>query len=292
MKKRLPAVIIAACVLGLGSGAVAASWFSQPKYIFRKGQDTWVKVVKGNKKLAPFEHPYTFTEQDMEAALRSLRYFRPDMFSITGKKGKEYDVFAEDEARLVAASLAKAFAEAGPDEWVDFSVNAFRGQILLGSYRQSDGVMFVKDGKLNIALRNIAVKTAPDQEINAFDPTKGYRGFAKMTAVEGLKLNDQNWVSMDARNIPRIAAAGEEPQLITVPTGTPAPAPAPAAPAGTPAAPEAQPAPSAPAAQPAAPAPAKASVTDRLLELQGLYDKGLISKEEYEKKRQEILQDL
>ncbi|HUT55620.1 MAG TPA: SHOCT domain-containing protein [bacterium] len=279
---RMKSLAVAVLLAGLlvGSEALGLSWFSKPKVIFKHGQDTWVKVVKGNKKLAPFQHPCAFTAGDMEAALRSLKYFRPEMFSLTGKKGKEFDVFADDEIKMVAEHLAQAFAEAGPEEWVDFSVNTFRGQMVLGSFRQSDGVMFVKDGRLNIALRNIVMKTAPDQELNRFDPTKGYRAFTKLVAVEGQQLIDQNWVCMDAKNIPRVSAAGEETQLITIPTAAPAPAaqPAPATPA--------------PSAQPAAPAPAKPPVKDRLLQLQELYDQELITKEEYEQKRQEILRDL
>jgi hypothetical protein len=290
------AALIIFCALLTGSEAVAASWFVKPKYIFRKGQDTWVKVVKGNKKLAPFSHPYEFSVEDMEAALGSIRYLKPDLLSMSGKKGKEYDALSAEEIKLLAEPLAKAFKEAGPEEWVDFSVNTFRGQIIIGSFRQSDGVMFVQDGKLNVALRNIAVKTAPDQQVNTYDPTKSYRAPTKLVAVAGQELKSENWIIMDAKNIPRIQAAGTEGPMIVIPTqpapapaATPAPAPTPA-----PAAPgtEDLPAPTTEAAPPAAPAPPAQSVKDRLLQLQELYDQGLISKEEYEKKRQEILKDL
>ena len=261
------------------SDAVEASWLKKENVIFRKGRDTWVKLDKGNKKLAPFDHPREFTAGEMQAVFASVRFFKPGIFSVGGKQGKEFDLLTADEAGILAEHLAAAFARAGSDQWVDFSLNVFRGQTFIGNYRLSDGVMFVKDGKLNLAFRNISLKTNPEDQPNAFDPTKGYRAFNKLVAGEGQELVDENWVVMDVKNLPKAKAKKPAPAPATTPAATTEPeipettTPAPAA------------------AQPATPS-AKAPVKERLLELQELYDEGLITREEYQKKRKEILEDL
>jgi hypothetical protein len=274
MGRKFGIAVLALAVL-IGSDAFGLSWLKKDNVIFKKGRDTWVKLDKGNKKLAPFDHPREFTAREMQAVFASVRFFKPGVFSFGGKQGKEFDLFTAEEAAILAEHLTEAFARAGPDQWVDFSLNVFRGQTFIGNYRLSDGVMFVKDGKLNLAFRNISLKINPDDQPNAFDPTKGYRAFNKLVAGEGQELVDENWLEMDVKNLPMTTAI--KPAPAPAATGVPAPsettAPAPAA------------------AQPEA-TPAKASVKERLLELQELYDEGLITQEEYQQKRKEILEDL
>lgn len=257
-------------VLILACPPVLAFSLTRTRVIFSKGQDTWVKVTKANKKLRPLSHPVEISAQDVDRVLGSIRYFKPGPLSVGGKTGKEYDLFSQEEREMMAAPLSAALSQAGAEEWVDFAVTTFRGQIIIGSFRRTDGVMFVKDGELNIALRNIALKTAPDQEVNSYDPTKGYRSLSRLVKSDHCKMVEENWIAVPVKDIP----------------GLPLPAAAPAE--------------ETPAAQPGvtpteqAPPPEEKArpAKERLLELQELYDEGLISEEEYKKKREEILGEL
>jgi hypothetical protein len=270
-----------ALMLVWGSEAGAFS-FGKTKYIYKKGSGTWVKVCPGARKQGPFDHPREVSEAEMRKALGSLMYFRPGFFSITGQKGKEYRLFTTEEIDTLSGHLAQALATADSSQWVDFSINTFRGQSLVGSFRQSDGVMFIKDGKLHVALRNISAKTGIDEgNLNSFDPTRGYRSTTRLQALPGQEQVADNWVVMDLNNLPSppVNASVEEPSLdlnISRPRED-APEPAPAATEPSPA--------------PAAPGPAK-SATERLRELQNLYDQGLITEQEYQEKRKKILEEL
>lgn len=252
----LAMILLAGLVVSGRAGAIYKS-----KVIFRQGQSTWVKVVKANKKLIPLSHPQTFTPEQMDATLASLRYFRPDAWTVKSAKGKEFDLFTAEERKLIAASLAQAFLQAGPEEWVDFSVFSFRGMPLVGTFRQSDGVMFVKDGKLQVALRNIAERAGADQsQLNTYDPTRGFRALNHLVALPGQTWVADNWVSMDPANIPKAVAAAPVEGVPTPPSVATQPPPK--------------------------------TTEERLLELQQLYDKGLITEDEYKKKREEILNGL
>jgi hypothetical protein len=96
-----------------------------------------------------------------------------------------------------------------------------------------------------------------------------------------------DWLVLSATSSPPVVAAPS--------VAMPAPAPLVAAPVG-PLAPAPMAAPPAPAAVVVAPVAPSAPVADdaeqRLLKLKHLYDKGLITKSEYEKKREEIIKSL
>lgn len=245
-------IVIAGTVL-LASGAYAAL-FTQPKVVFRKGPDTWVKIAKGNPKVGPFEHPHEIKAEELSRVLRSIKFFSPSPFTLNGKDGEEQTLFEESDMEIIAEPLAKALNQAGPGEWVDFSLTVFRGAQFFGSFRQTDGVMFWKEGKLQIAFRNVSTKTEPGQTLNTYDPTRGYRSLSKLLAGEGIALKAENWIMIDPAAVPVVA-----------------PAPEPGAPVA---------------------APPPKSVKDRLLELEQLKKDGLVTEEEYQQKRKEILDEL
>ena len=254
--RKLALIVIAGSIL-IATGA-AAALFSQPKVIFRKGPDTWVKIAKGNPKLAPFDHPHEVTPEELARVLRTVSYFQPSSYALGGKKGEVQPLFQESDLAILAEPLRKAFAQAGTDEWVDFSLTVFRGPQFFGSFRLTDGVMFWKEGRLQVAFRNLNVKTEPGQTQNSYDPTRGYRALNHLTAAEGQTLKAENWTAIDLAAMP---------------------APVPVA------------APGAPAPAPPAAAPQK-SAADRLRELDQLKKDGLITEEEYQRKRQQILDEL
>ena len=253
---RKSTAIIFACAL-LVACVSAASLFSPPKYFLRKGPDTWVKLARGNAKLFPFEHPREIKTEDMARALGSLTYFQVSSYAMTAKKGDVSPLFTEADVAILAGPLCQALAAAGTEEWVDFSLTIFRGPQFFGSFRQTDGVMFWKDGKLNVAFRNLNVKTEVGQTQNTYDPTRGYRASNHLVEGPGRTIKAENWVVID-------------------PDAVPAPAPVVA--------------PSVPGAPPVA-APVR-SAKERLQELDQLKKDGLITDEEYQQKRKQILDEI
>ncbi len=256
-------ILTMVCVAFLVS---ACSWslLKKDNVVFQEGQHTWVKIEEANDDLEPFNHPVDLSAEDIERALSSITYFKPGFFSITGKEGDEYDLFTDKEIDMIAAPIAEAFSRAGSTEWIDFSVYNFRGQAFLGNFIITDGVMFIKDGEFNVAFRNMAVKAAPDsRELNTLDPTKSYREFRKVVPHNDQDKIEDNWLAL---NLDSMKAQEKE--------ATPPEAEA-----------EAEASDKGP---PAEERPAK----ERLKYLQELYDEGLITEEEYKKKRKEILEDL
>lgn len=291
--KRIMLTMAVAAALALAAGQAAAFSFGKTKYFHKQGQDTWVKITKGNKKLMPFDHPGEFTAEDISKALAAVQYFRPGFFSVTGKQGKEYQLFSDEEIGILAGHISDAFAEADGEQWVDFSIHNFRGQSFIGSFRQSDGVMFVKDGKLNIALRNIAVKVSMDDRLNTYDPTRGYRSSTKLNEVNGVELVDKNWVAIPVDSIASLDTdAPVEAPYFALPDTTKG------GDSNTDKTNEAvdktgDAAGETPATdKPAEPEAPEKSAKERLLELQELYDAGMISEKEYQEKRQEILEEI
>ena len=271
--KRWTVLVLVLCLCGVSAGAAL---FPHSKKIYHQGTGTWVKLSSGNKNLGPFDHPHQFSEEAMDRSLAAIRYYRPSLPLLTNKKGSEWDLLTAEERAKIVPYLVQAFAQAGPDQWVDFSIGVYRGGTLLTTYRQSDGVMFVKDGELNIAFRNIALREAPGGPTTPRDATRSYDSPVRIVPGAGQRLmqtagrngkeaEHRNWVVMSA-----------------VPA-----APAPPAPAAN------SPAPAAGATAPSAPpASSPATVHERLKELKQLYDEGLISREQYEQKRAELLKQL
>jgi len=278
--KRGAFLILAVLLAGLSA---RAELFPRSQKVYHQGADTWVKITPGNKSLRPFDHPRQFTEEAMDRYLASIRYFRPSLPLLTGKKGSEWDLLTAEERAKIAPYLVKAFAQAGPDEWVDFSLGVYRGGTLLGTYRQSEGVMFVKNGELNIAFRNISLQKTLGEATTTADPTRTYDSQVRIVPGPGQRLEPSstrkgkeqdriNWVNMSASQAPSLRQAAKPETELKETGAEPAPA---AAPAPLP-----------------PPAPAPASVRERLKELKQLDDEGLISHDEYEKKREEILKQL
>ncbi len=308
MKKLINILVIMTLSVGLMSMKLS-EWTLDKNLIFSKGGETWVKIRKANKELGELDHPHTITLEQMYAYLGTLKYFRPDALSLTGKKGQEWDLLSEEEKEILTPHLVEAFARLSPNQWIDFSVMTFRGGDLTGTFRKTGGTMFVKDGMLNVALRNIAVKFDFDKQMNQHDPTKGYRGTTDMVIgpaqkipmhpKKGTEWKDGNWIAIDLSQPITAGQSFSEGGMLdtlTAPSRTQAPErPSWTQPASKPA-PVAAPAVIVPASQPqqvVAPAPQpQQDVKQRLLLLKELYEQGLINQEEYDKKRKEIVEGL
>lgn len=259
-------------LLALAGMCLNFTGFEKSKDIWRKGDYNYVRIVKADKTLKNLDQPKELSPELLKNILLSIRYQRA-VVNIPGNLGKpkEFDLFLADELEQIAGYLADAFKQAGPEQMVDFSIVCKRGQFLIGE-RVSDGYGFIEKGRLNLAFRSIAEKLGADQNINTSNPLKLYSGSSKLIAGEGQELAKDkkakpkaNWLIIDLEFYQAQASKLEEKKIKAEDKKV----------------------------EQIESAPEKGkSVKERLLELKELYEQGLITEQEYNKKREEILKEL
>lgn len=243
-----------------------------------------------------YDHPALLSNERVAKVLASVEV---EEFSLFKWRSEGALLVAEDVAQL-APRLTEGLRRAGADQWVYFSVRNVPRYLTLGAVRFSDGIAFVENGKLNLVFDNIGYVENVDIKPSRLDPrdaatSASVRLAAKspdaLGAAPPLVRGDRwlghertNWLVFDLAKV-----AESEPQaqaVVATPPAAPAAAPPPPA--------VVAPAPAAPAGPSAAsaPAPTPQDPEERLRRLKDLRDKGLITPEEYERKRQEILKGL
>jgi hypothetical protein len=117
-----------------------------------------------------FEHPWDVETGTLDDMLESVLY----------KKGKVYvggskteDAFPAFPRHALLEPVQKAFAQAHPDQVVDFSFVERRStlKIFRRAY-MTDGIMFRKQGRLNIAFRNLAFEEVGGAEEDDYEPNR------------------------------------------------------------------------------------------------------------------------
>jgi len=235
---------------------------------------------KGPSSAPRYEHP---AELPSERVGKILAAVGIEEFSFFKWRNEGALLAAEDVAQL-APRLTEGLRKAGPDQWVYFSVRSTPKPLSFGVVRFSDGIGFVKNGQLNLVFGNIAYVENVDTTPSKIDPRDATTSDQVRLVVKATDLHGRppslvpgdRWLGRERRNwlVFDLSLAAVQP-----------PEPPPVAATPVPSAPAAAAAPPAPVAAPADPA-------DRLLRLKNLLDRGLITAEEYEKKRQEILKGL
>jgi hypothetical protein len=224
-----------------------------------------------------YDHPVTLSSEQVGKILAAVGI---EEFSFFKWRDESVLLAAEDAAQL-APKLADGLRKARADQWVYFSVRNTPKRMTFGAVRFSDGIAFVKEGKLNLVFDNIAYVENVDTMPSRMDPrdaktSENVRLTAKAPEVRGgppALVPGDRWLGRERTNwlVFDLSPAGTppEPQPVAV----------------TPAVPPVMAPPPTPAAAPADP-------EERLRRLKDLRDKGLITADEYEKKRQEILKGL
>ncbi len=118
-----------------------------------------------------FDHPHTFTLVRLNRILGAVYYKDNDVLG----KSRKSQVFNKRVRKKLLRPIQKAFSMAQPDEVVDFSF-MLKKQVLFFFSNDffTSGIMFIKDGRLNIVFRTINFKGANYSEaIRQFvgDPT-------------------------------------------------------------------------------------------------------------------------
>jgi Short C-terminal domain len=263
------------------------------KRVWVVGEFTEVRLTKAEAGAAANSHPINLSPEAIRALLGGIRT------PVAG--GGDEALFGVSELADLVESIQLALASALPDEDLLVVSTSRRGGGLLTAPTSITARLFVTGDRLNVIVHD-----------NRFEFFGLYRGAGTLpTFVFGSRTNPSlvnlrragansrraDWLEIPfsaanaAIEVPGAAAppaAAATPAAAAAPAATTAPAPAAAAPA----------APAAPPVQPAA-APGRArdpafydEQEQRLRTLKRLRDNNLISEEEYQQKRREVLQQL
>jgi hypothetical protein len=250
--------------------------------VWRIAEFTAIQRAEREAGAAANQHPATIAPETLRQLLAPVRL-------VVGNATQP--LFAPDEISELIEPLAEALSVAAPgDDLLLLSTHRRGGGVLLAPLGLT-ARLFVQDNALHLIV-NEARRDFVNAYIGSRIPptfTFGSRSKAGLVTLQdpGATVRRADWLAIPLN---RVAAAAPAPQPVVLPA-VPAAAPTPAP--GVP--PKAQTAPPpAPAAAPAArPAPASADeIEQRLLTLKRLRERGLISEEEYQQKRREILQAL
>lgn len=248
-------------------------------------------------------HPHTFTDEQIRAILRSLKYSKK---LILLKESKNRDIFELEYIDKFAPYLIDAFAKAKPEQAVVWSVVQKRPYFIIRNDKLTIVRMWIVGNELHLDFLKVEAKLQGDYQAKTtgqrlideakgvgvrIEPQQGQKFSLDSTDTLILDLN-ANWPQIaDALDVederlreeaelakkgkkmaksPEGSSATGATTLSTTSSATAAPAPA----------------------RPAPSAKDQSDAQARLTELKALKDKGLITEKDYDKKKEEILKDL
>jgi hypothetical protein len=276
------AVLALFCLGTAGCSTIKSITEDKDAKLLFKSRDQYVRIVKQDvvkgTKIPPNEHPVALDQDQIRNALSSLEIAFP-------KHDKSVAVFMKPELDNLARYLSQGLAEAGAEEDIIFAV--------VGDYRAVYGLakeqkftsarVFYREGKLNIIFGKIqedyksyGLYAPVDRRLYPMSP--GSRSVASEHVWTLLGQPDQSfyassdglrtdWVILDLASMEARMVMDEKPAASVGAGGT-----------------------GGGKAQPVL--GAEKTVEERLTVLNDLKNKKMISDEEYEKKRADILKDL
>ncbi len=120
-----------------------------------KGERWRVRLIKYENgsdfiKNGGFQHPYDFSLLKLNRILGAIYYRNSELFG----SGKKTRLFNKRVRATLLRPLKQAFSMARPDEVVDFSFMLSERKLVFFNHDLfTSGIMFVKDGKLNVVMR-------------------------------------------------------------------------------------------------------------------------------------------
>jgi hypothetical protein len=268
------------CAVSLGSASAQAGWLdgllaqaqdqgqapsaASRQRLWSVHEFTRIELVPRESGAEPNQHPATLQADALRQQLAQIQS--------VGRAGAQ-PLFAPDELGELVLPLTQALGRAGPGDDVLLLSSARRAGDMLMSPTAVTARLFVQGGKLQFIVR--------DTRLEFYDTYRGTNvaprfGFGSRKAASGATVQSA-------------AATSLRPDWLAIPLQETAPvkaAPAPAALAPAPPVTATTPAP----VRKALDAAAAEDIERRLETLKRLRDKGLISEEEYQQKRKEILQ--
>ena len=257
------------------------------RQLWRLSDYTTVELVAREPGAPENQHPWTVEANTLHALLQQVQVLR---------SGAAKPLFAIDELNVLVPAITEALAHARADQDIALVSSARHEDNTFYSITAVTARLFVIDGHLNLIVHDARVDFYDAARGSGMAPhfTVGSRTAEGTAPVQSPSATNKrgDWLVLSTVSTPPAPPAA--PAVIAAPPAAVAPAapmapatPAVAAPAA-PAAPVVVPVPPAPPAPMAAPTDAE----QRLIQIKRLYDKGLLTKSEYEKKRAEIIKGL
>lgn len=127
-----------------------------------RATEQYVKLApQGTKDAPPNDHPVELNPNDVAMALSSLEYYKDGWFK-SNKDDSSNDVFTRGIARSLSARLADGLRKAEPEQDVVFAMGQLKTLVLgMKDRAYVAGRAFYKDGRLNIILGDY--DRAPDK---------------------------------------------------------------------------------------------------------------------------------
>ena len=251
-------------------GGLASAASHRVAQIWQLGKFSFVRIVTEEAGAAPNAQPVKLDRDVLATWLRRVQMRTAD---------GEQHLFGRNEVRSLAPALVEALASAGPGQDIVFSSAARRGGAFLAGPTAVTGRVFVVDGELNLIVH--------DARDDFYDQ---YRGTMQMPVFSYGSRNASGAVQLHCDGAPNAqadwirialgASTAQQPQF--APTLLGQPASSDLQPADQPAAPPPQ------AALPAAPGSPE-GIEHRLAVLKDAYTRGLITEQEYDAKRAELV---
>lgn len=230
-----------------------------------------------------FEHPVALKTKEVSEILGNLRYSKKVLFKWRG----DYEVFFKSEIDNLSKQLSRALQDASPTEWIEFASTVQSRDSIDPVALLTDGYVFKKDGKLHIVFLNLKSEVAKNKRPRGGDPREWFSlGFKRINYTEemsappvipGTRFFDKphdNWVVIDAVSLlnpkKETNAKVEEPETVYQPNKI-----------------------KETSAEARVPETfTRKSLVDRMRILKELFDNDLITEQEYQKKKEEILNEL
>lgn len=240
-----------------------------------EGLFSYVRIERAEAGAPPNRHPVVLAPASLRAALATVQLRGEPLFN-------------DSELDEIVPPLTTALGQASPDQDVSFAVPGRHGGFVVGATRSvTSGRLFRDAGGLQLIV-GLAQKPF-EAQFNAtgvlipFEPGRRAApvdATVRLAALQtGASLRRGDWVSLSLDEV-KAATAGAQAPAAAAPSAVAASAVQAASPAA--------PAASAPAATPDAEAVYR-NVSERLKALARLRDAGLITPQEYEQKRRQIL---
>jgi hypothetical protein len=254
------------------------------RQLWRISDYTTIELVAREAGTPDNQQPWTIEPNTLHALLQQVQVVRA---------GAAKPLFAIDELNSIVPAITDALGHARPDQDLALVSSARHEDNTFYGLTAVTARLFVVDGQLNLIVHDARVDFYDAARGSGMSPhfTVGSRANPGTSAVQSPSATNKraDWLVLAAVSAPPAAAVA--PATPMAPAVAPVAAPAAVAPA-VPSVPTTVVAPVAPVAPVASPGQATPDAEQRLLTAKRLYDKGLITKSEYDKKRAEILKGL
>lgn len=234
---------------------------------WKLGEHTWVKRMPAEAGAPLNEHPAKIDRVALQQRLGEVRFLAD---------GQENPLFHKDELASLAEPLREALSLAGPGEDLVLLSTHKRGGSFLSSAYGITARLFVQGGQLQLLVHDVRLDFVDRYRGSQVLPEFhfGARGVAREVILKHptATARRSDWLSL-----PLVGLAAQEPGTVAMPPGLPVPMPPKATPG---------------ASTKPRDAAFFAEQEQRLRALKRMREENLISEEEYQQKRRDVLQGL